>query len=126
MSTNSGSEPSASIRRPVINRRPSCQVVITVTMTMAMTSGSQPPCTTLVRLAAKKVSSTPPNTTPIRIRLHLGQCQLDPARIRNRVVVRISVPVTASPYAVASLFDDRNDTISTSTPANNSQLTAGT
>ena len=37
-----------------------------------------------------------------------------------------NVPVTATPYAVASLLDDRNASTSTSTPPNSSQLTAGT
>ena len=66
-------------------------------MAAAMASGSQPPWNTLVRLAAKNVSSSPPNTTPQAISFHLAQCQALAAWIRKSVVVSISVPVTASP-----------------------------
>ena len=68
----------------------------------------------------------PPNTTPARTSFHVAHRHAMAAYMRKSVVVRMSVPVTASPYAVASLFDDRKTNMSTSTPPNSSQLTAGT
>ena len=52
-SMNGASGPSMAVRRSVTRVRPRCQVSITVATTSAMSSGSQPPWATLVRLAAK-------------------------------------------------------------------------
>ena len=57
-STNSRSGPSAFSLARVTISRPFCQVVITVNAMMPMSSGSQAPCTSLVRFAAKNIRST--------------------------------------------------------------------
>ena len=55
---NSRSDPSSRARWRVTIWRPFCQVVSTVNTTMPMASGSQAPCGSLVRLAAKNSPST--------------------------------------------------------------------
>src|SRR5262249_54609329 len=53
LTTNSRSGPSSSSRCRVTSSRPFCQVVRMVNTTMAMTTGSQPPCGSLMMLAAR-------------------------------------------------------------------------
>jgi hypothetical protein len=78
-------------------RDPRCQVVITVKMAAAISSGSHPPSAILVRFAAKNTSSVPAKTAPMRASFQAAQFQSVRATIRNRAVVISSVPVTATP-----------------------------
>ena len=77
--------------------RPRCQVVITVTTSAATSNGSQPPSTILARLALRKMSSTPPNTTAPSTSFHVAHRHAMAANMRNSVVLMTRVPVTATP-----------------------------
>jgi hypothetical protein len=122
----SGSGPSSSARRAVTICRPRCQVSMMVKTMSAMSSVTQPPWVTLVRLAAKKVSSVPPKTTATSTSRQVAQCQRARATTRNSVVVRRNVPVTATPYAVASRSEDRNSRTTSATATNSPQLIPAT
>lgn len=89
-----------------------------------MTSGIQPPLVNFVMLAAKNNDSPTPTKATTRASRQQLQCHSDLAASRNSVVVSSSVPVTASPYAVARRSDERKARISASTPRNSSQLMA--
>ena len=71
-STKVGSGPSSFVRLRVTISRPRCQVVSTTKTTRAIESGNQPPCRTLVRLAAKKVRSTVRNSAEPASTSHSG------------------------------------------------------
>ena len=75
---NSRSGPSAFSLARVTISRPFCQVVITVNATTPMSSGSQAPCTSLVRFAAKNIRSTSSRTPPPISTTHSGH----PHRVR--------------------------------------------
>ena len=124
-STKSRSGPSLAPRLAVTIWRPRRQVVISANTTAAMSSGNQPPCSTLLRLAARKVSSMPPNTTAARASFHGCQFHRTRATISIRMVSTTRAPVTDTPYAVASFSEDRNATISTMTPTNSTAFTPG-
>jgi hypothetical protein len=95
--TKSRSDPSLRVRFSITSSWPRRQVVSTMKLARPITSGIQPPCTTLVRLAEKNATSTPRNTAaPSAIHL-LGARQSTRATTRNRVVVRTNVPETAIP-----------------------------
>jgi hypothetical protein len=74
-----------------------CQVISVVKTTMATVSGSQPPCSILVRLAAKNASSTVSNAAPPSATARAGLRHSSRATARNRMVVSTKVPVTATP-----------------------------
>lgn len=64
---------------------------------MAATRGiSQPRWVTLVRFAARKVSSVLPKTSPAGTGRQVGQCHRARATTRKRVVVMRNVPVKAT------------------------------
>ena len=97
IATKSSSGPSSSLRRAKSRSAPVRQVVMSVTTIAAMSSGSQPPLTILVRLAAKKMTSRPTTTTPYATIFHIAQCHTRLASSRNSRLVSSSVPVTARP-----------------------------
>ena len=77
-SMNSASEPSLAARVARTRARPRCQVVMTVNTTIAMSSGSHPPCATLDRFAVRKAASTPPNATAASTIFHAAPLPQDP------------------------------------------------
>ncbi len=77
--------------------RPRCQVVSTLNTASAIASGNQPPCRTLVRLAAKNVRSTIRNATAPAITRPSGRCHIARTTKKNSSVSIASVPVTAIP-----------------------------
>ncbi len=77
--------------------RPRRQVVITVNTPPAITSGSQPPCATLDRLAARNRHSTPPKATAARASFHGCHCHSTRATSSNSSVSTTSAPVTDTP-----------------------------
>ena len=74
-SMKSCSDPSAAVRFRTVISRPLRQVVMTRATVAAMSSGSQPPESTLVRLAPRKDSSIPPNVTAASTSCQGRQCQ---------------------------------------------------
>ena len=95
MNTGSGSADSSSRSR--ISRRPFAQVVRTVKLTSATSSGNQPPSGILVMLDAKNVPSTIRNVPMVAAasrRFHFQTWKTSTANIS--VVISI-VPVTAIP-----------------------------
>ena len=77
--------------------RPFCQVVSTLKTASAIASGNQPPCRTLVRLAAKNVRSTVRNAIAPAITSHIGLPHIARTTKKNSSVSIASVPVTAIP-----------------------------
>jgi hypothetical protein len=76
---------------------PRCQVRISVNMIAAISSVTHPPLGTFGRLATKNVLSTPrKRSTPTAI-FQRAQCHRARATTRNRTVVMMNVPVTATP-----------------------------
>ncbi len=95
MNTGSGSADLASRSRMI--RRPVAQVVRTVKLTPATSSGNQPPSATLVMFDAKKMLSTmrnSPMTAPATIRF---QRHTSKTSTPSMMVVISIVPVTAIP-----------------------------
>ena len=91
----SGSASCSSRRR--ISARPVAQVVSTVKMIAATTSGNQPPSSTLVTFDAKKAPSTMANSPIVSSanqRFHLQTWKISTASI---IVVMIIVPLTEMP-----------------------------
>ena len=88
--------------------RPRFQVAMTVNTPSAMSRGSHPPRATLDRLAARKVTSTPPNATPASSTFQSGHFHSTRPTSSSSSVSTTSAPVTDTPYAVASRADDRN------------------
>jgi hypothetical protein len=105
--------------------RPFCHVVIRVNITAAMSSGSQPPWNTLVRLATRNVASVPPKATAARTSCQVCQWKRVRATTSRSSVSMSRAPVTDTPYAVASRCEDWKVNISTSTAANIAALTSG-
>jgi hypothetical protein len=96
-STNSLSEPSCFLRFAATISRPRRQVLMRVNTSTAMSSGSQPPCATFDRLAARKVASTPPKATAARASFHGGHFHSTRATASSSSVSTTSAPVTDTP-----------------------------
>ena len=76
---------------------PRRQVIITIEITSATTSGSHAPCSTLAMLAEKNDTSTVKNRTTIGTSLRFGVPQSSRATAAKSTVLRMNVPVTATP-----------------------------
>ncbi len=124
-STKSASDPSFSRRSSETSWRPLRQVVITRITAAAMSSGTQPPCAIFDRLPERNVISSPPNATAASTIFHGRQCQSSGATRSSSNVSTTSAPVTETPYAVARRADDRNASMTASTPRNSSPFTTG-
>ena len=90
------------------------------------TSGSQPPLTILVRLAAKNVSSMVRNTAAPAIVIQSGFRHTTRKSTKASSVLVANVPVTAMPYADARALELRNPSTRPITATSRNQLTAGT
>ena len=71
-------DPSLAVRLRVTISWPRRQVIITIEITSATTSGSHAPCSTLAMLAAKNDTSTVKNRTTIGTSLRFGVPQRQP------------------------------------------------
>ena len=105
--------------------RPRFQVLISVKMKAANTSGNQPPCGTLVRLALKKVTSTIRKSPASPIAFQAGQPKRSRAMTLKSIVVKVIVPQTATPYVPARLVEFLKARISPMHPTARPQLTSG-
>ncbi len=76
---------------------PRTQVHITIIEHPASTSGTQPPSTTFIRLAARKARSIARKPEIIRIEAHSGQRHRFHTTTKASAVVVTIVPVTAMP-----------------------------
>src|SRR5690625_6038980 len=77
---------------------------------MAMRSGTHAPSHIFVKFRAKNAPSTNKNRLPKSVNFQVGHSHTACATISKRHVVTRNVPVTASPYAFASKFEDRKST----------------
>ena len=105
--------------------RPRRQVAMTVNTPSATSRGSHPPRATLDRLAARKVTSTPPKATAASSTFQSGHFHSTRPTSSSSSVSTTSAPVTDTPYAVASRADERNVSVTASTPTNRTALTPG-
>ena len=85
------------MRFSVTMSRPLRQVIITPAMTRPTASGSQAPSVILARFEVKNATSTVRNRVPRMASLHRGVFHSARATARNRIVLRMKVPVTATP-----------------------------
>ena len=104
--------PFFAVRLRVTMSRPRRHVSRTVEMHAATAIGNQPPCTILVRFAAKKDTSTVRKTVAPNTITHTGLCRMNRTTARNRIVLSMNVAVAAMPYAEANAADDPNPTTS--------------
>ena len=124
--TKSLSGPSTRKRSAVTSSRPRYQVTITKNRTKPIVRGSQAPWAILVRFDAKKPSSiVRKNAAPARVSQR-GRCQRWRTMKKKRTLVTRIVPVTAVPYAKASLAEDWKARTSVSTATSSSRLITGT
>src|SRR5690625_7061611 len=92
---------------------------------MAMRSGTHAPSHIFVEFRAKNAPSTNKNRLPKSVNFQVGHSHTACATISKRHVVTRNVPVTASPYAFASKFDEGKPITSATTPVRSIQLIAG-
>src|ERR1039458_6826942 len=92
----------------------------------AISNGNHPPWTTLRKLAEKKSTSMLNKRQPIGATFQRGLRQRTWRITRNKIVVVMNVPVTATPYAKANLADEPKPTTIREIPASKIQFTAGT
>jgi hypothetical protein len=109
-----------------INSVPRFQVVVRRKTPPAMTSGTQPPSSILIRLAAKKAPSTARKTPAMRPAATGDQRHRRRATTYRRIVVMVIVPVTAVPYAEPSALEEPKPTTSSRQPTMSAALTSGT
>ena len=96
-SRNSSSGPSWATRLRVTIIWPRRQLIITIDTTNPTASGSQAPCSTLAMLELKNATSTVRNRIATGASLRLAVPHRNLATARNRMVLRMNVPVTATP-----------------------------
>ena len=76
---------------------PRRQLIITIDITSPITRGSHAPCSTFAMFALKNATSTVRNSTAIGASFRLAVPQSRRATARNSTVLRMNVPVTATP-----------------------------
>ena len=88
--------------RAMSEARPLCQVCISQNIVSPDTSGTQPPSSSLVRLASRKAMSTMNSSdNPVRSR-RLSLPVRDLMRLKVKGVTMVMAPETAKPYAPPS------------------------
>src|SRR5690606_18399335 len=105
---------------------PRCHVDMRLNITAATTSGSQPPCSSLVEAAAKNAESIVSSSTLSTTTTHGGQPHRFQAHSEASIVVISMSSDTAMPYAPASALEDRKPTTRITVETNSSALTTGT
>ena len=96
-SRNSVSGPSWATRLRVTTTWPRRQLIITIDSRSPIASGSQAPCSTFAMFALKNATSTVRNSTAIGASLRQEVPHSRRATARNSRVLRMNVPVTATP-----------------------------